>query len=249
MDIIHNLKSGLKETFSFPRSIQEIKTLKRTTKIMMYIMLLAETIAFIFGKDYGFNGWIGYITGIAASMNLILGDQGRITNFSWGILGCGVWLIVALNNHLIGDICSQSFYFIMQFFGISIWHRQLSEQQNDDTEVEPKKIGWKKGLLITIGTIILYFIVLATSKSLHGTQVYLDATLLPLGIVGQILMTYGYKEQYIAWNIINTINCIIWYNQLGQNGSAITMFVLQIVMFINGLYGTYCWYKKTKKKA
>lgn len=245
MDIMNNLKSGLKETFSFPRSIQEIKTLKRTTKIMMYIMLLAETIAFIFGKDYSFTGWIGLITGIATVMNLILVDQARITNYSWGILSCAVWLLVALNNRLIGDICSQTFYLIMQFVGISIWHRDMTQQTNPQ-ELEPKKLGWKKGILTMIGTIILYFIVLTTSKSLHGTQVYLDATLLPLGIAGQVLMTYGYASQFIAWNIINTINCIIWYNQLGQNGSAITMFVLQIVMFINGLYGTYCWYKRNK---
>lgn len=241
-----NLEVGLKEALSLKRNVNEVKTLKKATKAMMMVMLLAEVVAFVFGKDYGFTGWIGLITGIATVMNLILVDQARITNYSWGILSCAVWLLVALNNRLIGDICSQTFYLVMQFFGISIWHRDMSKQKNQE-ELEPKKIGWKKGLLIAIGTIILYFIVLATSKTLHGTQVYLDATLLPLGIVGQILMTYGYSSQFFAWNIINTVNCIIWFNQLGQSGSAVTMFVLQIVMFINGLYGTYCWYKGNKK--
>lgn len=242
-----NFEVGLKEALSLKRNVNEVKTLKKTTKTMMIVMLLAEVIAFVFGKDYGFTGWIGLITGIATVMNLILVDQARITNYSWGILSCAVWLLVALNNRLIGDICSQTFYLVMQFFGISIWHRDMSKQKNQE-ELEPKKIGWKKGLLIAVGTIILYFIVLATSKTLHGTQVYLDATLLPLGIVGQILMTYGYSSQFFAWNIINTVNCIIWFNQLGQSGSAVTMFVLQIVMFINGLYGTYCWYKGNKKE-
>ena len=46
-----NLSVGLKETFSFKRSINEVKTLKKATKIMMLIMLLAEVVAFIFGKD------------------------------------------------------------------------------------------------------------------------------------------------------------------------------------------------------
>ena len=202
-----NLEVGLKEALSLKRNVNEVKTLKKTTKVMMIVMLLAEVVAFVFGKDYGFTGWIGLITGIATVMNLILVDQARITNYSWGILSCAVWLLVALNNRLIGDICSQTFYLVMQFFGISIWHRDMSKQKNQE-ELEPKKIGWKKGLLIAIGTIILYFIVLATSKTLHGTQVYLDATLLPLGIVGQILMTYGYSSQFFAWNIINTVNCI-----------------------------------------
>lgn len=243
-----NLEVGLKEALSLKRNVNEVKTLKKTTKAMMIVMLLAEGAAFVFGKDYGFTGWIGLITGIATVMNLILVDQARITNYSWGILSCAVWLLVALNNHLIGDICSQTFYLAMQFFGISIWHRDMSKQKNQE-ELEPKKIGWKKGLLITIGTIILYFIVLATSKTLHGTQVYLDATLLPLGIVGQILMTYGYKSQWLAWIIDDAVNVAIWSIQLVHGGAgAITMFALQVIMLLNAFYGMYMWFKPRKEE-
>lgn len=242
-----NLSVGLKETFSFKRSVNEVKTLKKTTKIMMVVMLLAEVVAFVFGKDYGFTGWIGLITGIATVMNLILVDQSRITNFSWGILSCVVWLLIALNNRLIGDICSQTFYLTMQFMGISIWHRDMSKQKNQE-ELEPKKIGWKKGLLITIGTIVLYVIVLITSKSLNGTQVYLDATLLPLGVAGQFLMTYGYKEQWIFWILDDIANVVIWGVQLAHGGAgAVTMFALQIIMLINAFYGMYNWFAKAKK--
>ena len=106
----------------------------------MAIMLIAEVVAFVFGKDYSFTGWIGLITGIATVMNLILVDQARITNYSWGILSCAVWLLVAVNNRLIGDICSQTFYLIMQFIGVSIWHRDMSKQANSN-ELELRKIG------------------------------------------------------------------------------------------------------------
>lgn len=243
-----NLEVGLKEALSLKRNVNEVKTLKKTTKAMMIVMLLAEVVAFVFGKNYGFTSWIGLITGIATVMNLILVDQARITNYSWGILSCAVWLLVALNNRLIGDICSQTFYLVMQFFGISIWHRDMSKQKNQE-ELEPKKIGWKKGLLITIGTIILYFIVLATSKTLHGTQVYLDATLLPLGIVGQILMTYGYKSQWLAWIIDDAVNVAIWSIQLVHGGAgAITMFALQVIMLLNAFYGMYMWFKPRKEE-
>lgn len=241
-----NLETGLKETLSFKRNVDEIKTLHTTTKIMMIIMLIAELIAFISGHDFSFIGWIGLITGIATVMNLILVDQARLTNYSWGILSCTVWLLVALNNRLIGDICSQSFYLIMQFVGISVWHRDL-KQQDDDQELEPKRLGWKKGILLVIGMIALYFIILLTSKAVHGSQVYLDATLLPLGIAGQILMTFGYKSQWIAWGLIDFINVIIWYNQLAHGGAgAISMFMLQVIMLINAFYGMYMWFKPRK---
>lgn len=241
-----NFEAGLKESLSFKRNVDEIRTLQTSTKIMMFIMLIAEIIAFVFGQDFGFTGWIGLITGIATVMNLILVDQARLTNYSWGILSCTVWLLIALNNRLIGDICSQTFYLVMQFVGISIWHRDMSKQ-TDSEELEPKKLGWKKGILIAVGIAVLYFVVLATSKAVNGSQVYLDATLLPLGIAGQILMTYGMRSQWIIWIINDVINVMIWGIQLHNGGAgAITMFILQIIMLINAFYGLYMWFKPRK---
>lgn len=246
---LNDLSVGLKQCLSPKRNLSEINSLKPVTKVLMVIMLLAEVASFVFGKNYGVMGWITLLTGIATVMNLILCDQGRLTNYSWGILSCAVWLIVALNNRLIGDICSQTFYLVMQFLGISIWHRDLSKQK-DSSEIAPKKIGWKKGALITVGIIIAYFIVLITSKSLHGTQVYLDATLLPLGIAGQILMTYGYRSQWIIWIVDDFVNCTIWTIQLAHGGvGAITMFVLQVIMLLNAFYGMYYWFKGNKQEV
>ncbi|MGV7366214.1 nicotinamide riboside transporter PnuC, partial [Mycobacterium kansasii] len=86
------------------------------------------------------------------------------------------------------------------------------------------------------------------SKKLGGVQIWLDAALFPLAIVGQILMTFGYRSQWVAWNIINIINIIIWYNQFMVNGTSISlsMLMLQIVMFLNSIYGSIIWLKKSK---
>ncbi|MFK5704874.1 nicotinamide riboside transporter PnuC [Ligilactobacillus sp. LYQ139] len=241
-----DLLTGLRKTFSLKSNLCDIMSLKPITKILMAIMLIAEGSVFICGKNYSFMGWIGLFTGIATVMNLILVDQGRLTNYSWGILSCAVWLIVAFNNHLIGDICSQTFYLVMQFLGISIWHRNM-KHQTDSTEIKPKKMSWQKEILVIVGIISMYFVVLATSKALHGTQIYLDATLLPLGIAGQFLMTYGYKFQWVIWIIDDIVNCTIWFIQLARGGAgAITMFMLQVIMLFNAFYGMYYWFKKAK---
>ena len=50
--------------------------------------------------------------------NLILVDRGRLTNYLWGFIGCATWLIVAIMNHLVGDIFAQIFYVTMQFVGV-----------------------------------------------------------------------------------------------------------------------------------
>jgi nicotinamide mononucleotide transporter len=143
---------------------------------------------------------------------------------------------------------SQSFYVIMQFVGIYAWQRQLSKQGRDATEVAPKKLSKTMAILAAIGTLIVYAIVVTVSIHNDGSQVWLDGTLLPLGIVGQILMTYGYRSQWIAWITLDVVNVIIWFNQITTGGTAaVSMFALQIVMLINAIYGAYVWFHEENK--
>ena len=66
--------------------------------------------------------------------NLILVDRGRLTNYLWGFIGCATWLIVAIMNHLVGDIFAQIFYVTMQFVGVWVWQRQLDRQEKNEYE-------------------------------------------------------------------------------------------------------------------
>ena len=79
---------------------------------------------------------------------------------------------------------------------------------------------WWQGILAVIATIVIYLIVVFVSSHTGGVQVRLDGTLLPLGIVGQILMTYGYRSQWVAWIILDVIKVVIWFNQLSAGGLA-----------------------------
>lgn len=151
--------------------------------------------------------------------NLILVDRGRLTNYLWGFIGCATWLIVAIMNHLVGDIFAQIFYVTMQFVGVWVWQRQLDRQEkNEYEEVNARMFTWWQGILAVIATIVIYLIVVFVSSHTGGVQVRLDGTLLPLGIVGQILMTYGYRSQWVAWIILDVIKVVIWFNQLSAGG-------------------------------
>jgi nicotinamide mononucleotide transporter len=237
--------NGLKTTFDPKRVIRELTDWKSREWVLLGLMVLAQVVAFAFGADWSLMGWIGLATGVFTILSLILVDRGRITNYLWGFLGSVVWLVVAIQNHLVGDMFSQSFYVIMQFVGIYAWQKQLVKQgQGGDAEVEPKKMTALMTILSVIGTLSIYAIVVTVSLHAHGTQVWLDGTLLPLGIVGQVLMTYGYRSQWVAWIALDIVNVVIWANQLQAGGpAAMSMFVLQVVMTINALYGCWLWFR------
>jgi len=236
------LGTSIKDTFSIKRNIKELTEFNSKEYLLMFFMVGASLLSFLSGNDYSMVGWLGLITSVATAMSLILVDKGKLTNFTWGLLGSLAWLVVAMHNRLIGDITSQIFYVIMQFVGMYIWFRSIDNSSSDS--VESKKISLKSAIWTAIGLVALYVINIKISTTLNGNLIYLDATLLPLGIIGQVLMTYGYRSQWVVWIGLDLINVVIWYLRLRDGGaSAVSMFVLQIIMTINAIYGAYVWYK------
>lgn len=111
-------------------------------------------------------------------------------------------------------------------------------------------MSYKALIAVVIISIALYFLNVFISTKLNGNQILLDASLLPLGIVGQFLMTYDFREQWIFWVAIDVINVVIWSLQLSAGGSAaLSMLVLQVIMLINAFYGTYRWYADKNGKV
>lgn len=239
---------GIKNTFSPKRIAQELIELKGREKLLLAAMIGATALAFIFG-GINASSTLQFVLGIVTAINLILVDRGRLTNYSWGLASTVVWLLIALNNRLIGDIASQSYYFVMQFIGIYMWQKAITNNKDNENkevkEVAPKSISKLQASGAIALAIIVYVIVLATSHHLHGSQIYLDSTLLPLAIVSQLLMTYGYKSQWIGWILIDIVNVIIWIKLVQSGGMQnLSMLALQIVMLINAIYGAYVWNRK-----
>lgn len=237
------LGTGVKDTFSIKRNIKELTEFNYKEYLLMFLMVGASIVAFIFQGDFSFSGYAGVVTSVATAMSLILVDKGKLTNFMWGTIGSVAWLIASLNNRLIGDIASQVFYTIMQFVGIYVWYKTLNASSSDS--VTSKRITPYLATLTGIGLIALYIINVCIGLYYNGNLVLWDSAVLPLGIIGQILMTYGYRSQWVIWIGLDVLNIYIWYTRLTSGGaSALSMLVLQVIMTINAIYGAYVWYTK-----
>lgn len=240
---------GLKQVFSVKHISLELATMQLMDYLMLFVLFLAQTLVFVLTGIFDYFAILSFLTAVFTVMNLILVNRGRITNYFWGVLNTIFWIVVSIQSHLIGDVLSQSFYLVMQFVGIYFWQKNLNEYKNNDGEIMSQKLKPLMMVVALLAFLIIYGIVLCTSSHLHGQQIWLDATLLPLGMISMILMAYAYRLQWLGWFIIDAINIVIWYNNWQISGnSAISMFVLQIIMFLNCIYGTYLWFRQTTEK-
>ena len=240
---LSTLAIGLKKCLTPKVVCQELGSLSHQDYVLLAILLVSQVIAFIFSGTFDTMSILSLIVGVVTIMNLILVNRGRLTNFTFGIIATVFWLIVAVQTRLVGDVFSQSYYLIMQFIGIYAWQKDMLSTHK--AEVTPKKITMTRAIIAILGFAVLYGLVLLTSHHLGGQQIVLDATLLPLAIISQLLMTYGYRSQWIGWLLIDAINVIIWFNTWQSTGNSVFgMFILQIAMLVNAVYGAYIWFNK-----
>ncbi len=80
----------------------------------------------------------------------------------------------------------------------------------------------------------------------NRAKVFFDAAVLTFNIVGQILMSLAYMEQWVLWNIVNVSNIGLWGIIMitePQGDYTIVMFIKYCFYLINSINGLRIWLK------
>ena len=106
--------------------------------------------------------------------------------------------------------------------------------------------GW---LAIYIAVIIssLIYIQFLTLFNVHYSQ--WDSVTLIISIVGQILTTFRFVEQWVTWLCLDIFNVIWWFLVLYPQNGDLTMAVMWAFKLINVFYGWYTWKKLGKAQT
>ncbi|RRG18755.1 ribosyl nicotinamide transporter [Weissella viridescens] len=234
---------GLIHAFSPKYEAREVKQFTKIDWLLLVIMLVAQIAIFFSAHDYSTGAIISLVAGLTMVVSLIFVNKGLLANYAWGLISAIAWLIIAMMNHQIGSTYTQYFYIIMQFVGMYFWQKDLNTTHSD--RVHAKRLTRIQFVLVLVAAVILYFVLNQNIAANHGVLPLFEAALLPLGIVGQILMSFGQRSQWLFWITINVLNVVIYIYllQQGQAG-ATTMLTTNIIMLLNSFYGAYQWMKE-----
>ena len=78
--------------------------------------------------------------------------------------------------------------------------------------------------------------------SIGSQQAYIDSATNVFAVIAQLLMIWGYREQWFWWIVIDILCIIMWFSV--GNWSMIAMY---IAWTINCIYGWYNWTKLNKE--
>lgn len=203
---------------------------------------------------------VGAVMGV---VNTVLSANGNILTFLFGVLDVSIYAYVCWHNGVLGQFALHAFYFLpMQFVGFWQWRKRGAK---GNTKVRARRFTrrhWIRFLGAVVAGFAVAFAVLygidrakvasGALAALDPVKIVTDAAALVFNILGQVLMSLAFAEQWICWLLVNTFSITIWANALSQGGadaSALVMLLKYSFYFINALNGLRIWLKLSRPEA
>jgi len=226
--------------------------------------------------DIILNWIISPVASITGIVCVVLVAKENITNYYWGIVNAIMYGAISWYSGYYGDWILNWFFFLpFQFIGWVVWKKYHMDKFSK-VYIKPRKLT-KQGIrIITIISIISligfglflsmvdhWFVqVMKRNESIYTNITaitgitllgpILDSSTEVLQIIGQILMTLAYSQQWIFWILTNVITISMWILVIMNDKTTITWVLPIIFMWfgflVNSFYGYYKWTEDAKEK-
>lgn len=183
------------------------------------------------------------VSGIAGIFSVVLCSQGKISSFGFGFLQVVTYMIIAYRQRLYGEVGINIFYFCSMIYGVYEWAKHYETNENTGSaELQTRKLSvlhWVVLIVtVTVGSILTGWLL---ETYTNDSDPYLDAFTTIPAIAGQMLMVFGYREQWFFWFCID-VGCVWLWLRAGNWSMA----ALYAFWCLNCIKGFYHWTKSAK---
>lgn len=193
--------------------------------------VLLQIICYLFIKD----GLLSFICGLSGAINVVLCSQRKLSFYLFAYIQMFTYIIIICQQYLWGELIENIFYVITTTIALFIWIKNYNKEEKEVETQKLTKNGWIIYCSITIiGTILLYIILLHT----NDPKPFLDAVSTVPAFIGQFLLMFRYREQWIMWLVVDITTLILWIS-IGN----IFMVMQYVFWIINCIYGYIKWSK------
>jgi len=194
---------------------------------------------------------LGSLMGV---LSTVMAANGKIITFLFGLIDVSIYGVMCFINWRegsagLGNAILHVAYFVpMQFVGFFQWRKAGA---HSNTKPKAKRLSGKQWILFSLiflaGSVLAYLILARFDKSAAQgfirVAVILDVIPLMCNILGQLLMSTAYMEQWIFWIGVNIFTILLWSFSIKETGSdfAVIYIVKYSFYLINSVNGLRNW--------
>ncbi|MBR5724667.1 MAG: nicotinamide mononucleotide transporter [Bacteroidales bacterium] len=195
---------------------------------------------------------VGSLAGVLAN---VLSANGRILTFLFGLIDVTIYGAMCLTGAKYGNAALHLLYFLpMQVVGFIQWRKRGA---GEGETVRARRLDGRKwlifGTVFLLGLVAAYFILSALDKTeaagVVKWLVLMDALSMMCNILGQLLLSTAYMEQWFFWIGVNIASVAMWVLTLRQtpDSSYALIYVVKYSFYLlNSLNGLRIWLKLSK---
>lgn len=220
-------------------------TLKPFDISIIVITVLSALAYSLIMKKFEILGTVALLMGVTGT---VLSAKRSIWNFLFSAVNVTLYAIIAFNTQNYGQAALNALYYLpMQVVGYWAWSHRKDEKEK--SKVKTRSMSTLHILLSILGTIlgtILLSHILGTYTD--ATQPLKDGFVTTVFIVGQILMTLAFWEQWFFWLAGNILNVVLWAVVMAEGEMVGGLMLIKYAMYtINSINGIIIWRRGTKE--
>ena len=190
---------------------------------------------------------VGSLMGV---LSTVLSANGRILTFLFGLIDVTIYGLMCLLGAKYGNAALHLLYFLpMQFVGFFQWRRRGAAEGE---RVRARRLNGRQWLLFgsvfLAGLVAAYFILSVLDKTeaagVVRWLVLMDALSMMCNILGQLLLSTAYMEQWFFWIGVNIASVVMWVLTLRESpdSSYALIYVVKYSFYLlNSLNGLRIW--------
>lgn len=195
---------------------------------------------------------IGSLMGV---LSTVCSANGKIITFLFGLIDVSLYAVACFHGHKYGNAFLHVIYFVpMQFVGFLQWKKIGRDRSGKSVRARRLNFRQWAGYLsfFIAGTVLSYIILARFDESSAGsvikTAVILDVLPLMCNIIGQLLMSMAYMDQWIFWIGVNVTSVLMWSASLrGVEDSYALIYVIKYSFYLlNSINGLRIWLRLSK---
>lgn len=195
---------------------------------------------------------IGSLMGVLSS---VCSANGKIITFLFGLIDVSLYAVACFYGHKFGNAFLHVLYFVpMQFVGFLQWKKRGNDKSGSSVKarrLSPKQWAMYMAFFM-VGATVAYLVLTRFDKTAADSfirmAVLLDVLPLMCNIIGQLLMSMAYMDQWFFWIGVNVTSILMWSTTLkGSADSYALIYVIKYSFYlINSLNGLRIWLRLSR---
>ena len=226
--------------------------------IGMTLVMVAATLLKLRGAQTGQAMLIvaafGSLMGV---LSTVCSANAKILTFLFGLFDVTIYGVMCFMGGKYGNAALHLLYFLpMQFIGFFQWRRRGA---SSGVQVHARRLTSRQWAVygggFLVGLVISYVVLLRIGSTqpqqVLKVTILMDALSMMCNILGQMLMSMAYMEQWFFWIGVNIASVVMWSTTLSHSSASYALLYLVKYSFylLNSLNGLRIWLKLSRPEA